>query len=164
MYAFATLHHYYHEFGYNGRLSGYEIGEGFMDPAEEEELQKSLLLAKRYISAALDLDVLFGDHGIDFLKQLTRGQLEAGLKSADLVLQALECKGYSFIGLSLSIAQVACAMDLFSTVINSYQGFRDKYLLTEDTSVWRAAKHIHSQDDGPIFPAAIESHAKKGSA
>ena len=61
MYALSILHHFYHEFQYEGRLSGYSFGDGQLDDGEEDELRRSLVIARDTCNAALNLDVLFGD-------------------------------------------------------------------------------------------------------
>lgn len=68
MYGLATLHHYHHELHYHGRLSGYSIGDGFIDDGEEDELLRSLELARQYCEDALKLDILFGEKGVDYFR------------------------------------------------------------------------------------------------
>jgi hypothetical protein len=168
MYAFAIIHHYHHEFQYTGRLSGYEIGDGWIDHGEELELKHSLQLAQKYISASLELDVLFGKHGIDFFKaplfpfgQPTPGlaiQLEEAVQAACIALEALDKEHYSFIEMSLLIGKVAHGIDLLSTAISAYQGFRQKFLLTEAAAIWRAAAKIHGIEGAPIYPMNRQGH------
>ncbi len=162
MYAFAIIHYYYHEFLYTGRLSGYEIGDGWIDHGEETELVSSLQLAQQYISAALELDVLFGNQGIDFfrLPQIpgypsTPGlaiQLREAQEATKVALEMLHKEQYSFLGMSILIGHVNHAVNLLSTAISAYQGFRQKFLLTEGAAIFRAALKLHGFEGAPIIP------------
>lgn len=161
MYAFALLHHYHHEFQYTGRLSGYEVGEGWVDHGEEEELRHSLFLAKSYLKSALELDVLFGDHGIEFYRlESIPGlrvpgialQLQDAIDAADAALKALDSKAYDFMSIALLTGTVSHAMDLLSTAISSYQGFRGKHLLTKGMAVWRAESDLQVLDQRVVVP------------
>jgi len=161
MYAFATLQYYYHECQNECSLSGYQIGNGWIDHGEEKKLRCSLSLALRYISAALKLDVLFGEQGIDYFRSSglepvglvsIGSQLEQGLRSAKLAQQMLDKHDYSFVKLSMLLGSVQHAINLFSTAISSYEGFRQKYLITEGTAVWRAAAFLHGRGGAPLPP------------
>lgn len=160
MYAFAIVHYYHHEFQITGRLSGYEIGDGWIDHGEELELRTSLELAHQYVSAALNIDVLFGVEGIDFFKaplplELGRSlasQLEQAVAAARAALDALERQDYSFGEMATLLGRVSHGIELLSTAISAYQGFRQKFLLTEATALWRAAKDIHGIDGPPTYP------------
>jgi hypothetical protein len=130
MYAFATLHHFFHEFQYEGRLSGYSIGDGHIDDGEEDELKRSLARAREYCEEALKLDVLFGQRGIDFfqLREIPAvkapgimWQLAQGVVSAEKALEALERNEYGFIDMSIMLGQVQQAINLMSTAISAYQ-------------------------------------------
>jgi len=168
MYAFVTLHYYHHEFQYRGRLSGYSIGDGWIDDDEEGILRSSLALAARYISAALQLDVLFGEQGLDFFTRDylpgigvagAKAQLEDALKAAAAATEMLDKKEYSFVALSFLIGSVNHAIELFSTCITSYQGFRDKHLLTESAVVWHLSKDVHGEGSAPFYPTRTQ-HTK----
>ena len=162
MYAFAIIHYYHHEFRITGRLSGYQIGNGWIDHGEEIELKKSLELAHGYISAALKMDVLFGVQGIDFFRLpipsevgLIWGlaaQLEQAVAAAREALEALDKERYAYSEMTSLIAKVDHGVDLLSTAISAYQGFRQKFLLTEATAVWRAAFKEHGIEGPPINP------------
>ncbi len=168
MYAFATLHHLFHEFQYEGRLSGYSIGDGHIDDGEEEELKRSLARAKEYCEEALKLDVLFGEKGVDFfqMKEIPvvnapgiMWQLAHGAVSADKALKALEKSEYTFLDMSIMLGRVHQAINLMSTAISAYQGFKGKFLLNEQAAVWRA----WSAQDGtaaepPLMPTARRPH------
>jgi hypothetical protein len=163
MYAFATLHYYHHEFQYTGRLSGYHIEDGWIDHGEEYELKSSLQVAHAYISAALQIDVLFGESGVDYFR-LSKlpgigvagiaAQFHQALGCADEALKRLEGDQYTSIEMFLLVSQVSHAIDLLSTAIASYQGFRTKFLLTEGTAIWRAGAVIHGVEGAPIIPLA----------
>ena len=158
--AFVTLHHYYHEFQYTGRLSGYVIGEGIIDHGEAEELEASLVLAREYVESALSLDVLFGSSGIDFFTTPLPSlpilpisiQLRAALDAADTVLETLRKKSFDFMSMFQLLGRVSHALNLFSTAISAYQGFRQKFLLHEASVVWRAGSQIHGIEGPPIMP------------
>ena len=161
MYAFTALHYYHHEFQHTGRLSHYEIGDGFIESGEEFELKRSLELANSFISDALNLDVLFGESGIDYFNcKVIPGtefsgiteQLKAALQSSDQALQKLASKDYTFQEFSILIGKVSHAMDLLSVAISSYQGYRAKYLLTEATAVWSKFAALYSGPVHPIIP------------
>lgn len=160
MTAFVNLHYYHHEFQYTGRLSGYEIGTGFIDHGEEEELRAGLRLAKQYVEAALRLDVLFGEKGIDFFTTPLPGfgiqpiafQLRDALQAADAALTALETGGFDFASMTVLVGRVGHAVDLLSTSISAYQGFRQKFLFTEAGVMWRAGAKVHGFEGPPIMP------------
>jgi len=161
MYAFAKLHYFFHEFQYEGRLSGYSIGDGHIDDGEEAELRRSLALAREYCEEALKLDVLFGERGIDFFRAaeipavhapgLAR-QLAQGAVAAKTALHALERNEYTFNDMSILLGRVQQAINLMSTAISAYQGFKGKFLLTEQTVVWRtwSAKNGSTSEPPPI--------------
>jgi len=162
MYAFTTLHYYHHEFRYTGRLSGYEIGDGWMDHGEEIELKNSLQLAHNYISSAIKLDVLFGDNGIDyfnipipfenaFILSMV-SQLKQALDAVTLAIEMLNTHKYTWGEMANLVGRIDHAINLLSTAISAYQGFRQKFLLTEASAVWRAAYSIHGMEGAPIFP------------
>jgi hypothetical protein len=171
MYAFAIIHYYHHEFGITGRLSGYQIGDGWIDHGEELELKTSLISAQNYIAAALKLDVLFGEQGIDFFRlpipsedRLMWGlefQLEQAVTAAREALVALDKESYTFADMSVLLAKVSHGIELLSTAISMYQGFRQKFLLTEATAVWRAAVKVHGIEGPPINP--VHRQGYKGS-
>jgi hypothetical protein len=172
MYAFAVLHYFYHEFEYEGRLSGYSIGDGHIDFGEEEEMKRSLMLARENCLSALKLDVLFGEHGVDYFKLERIPVIEApgimrqitnGTIAAEKALKAIETNSYTFQELALLLGTVNQAMNLMSTAISSYQGFRARYLLTEETTVWRAWS---AKEGGtavpPIIPTSRKPHWPNG--
>ncbi|WP_129780353.1 DUF4365 domain-containing protein [Peristeroidobacter soli] len=155
MYAFATLHHFFHEFQYEGRLSGYSIGDGHIDDGAEVELKRSLAIAREYCEEALKLDVLFGERGIDFFRadQIPvvnapglKWQLEHGARAAKKALHALDSNEYTFAGMSILLGRVQQAINLMSTAVSAYQGFKGRFLLTEQTVVW----HHWSVQNGRI--------------
>lgn len=158
--AFAVLHYYYHEFQHTGRLSGYVIGEGFVDHGEEEELRSSLALAKEYLESALTLDVLFGSKGVDYFTNGAPGlgvdpiavQLAAGVQAAENALAALDGGAYNHMSMALVAGKVSHAINLLSTAITAYQGFRQKFLLTEGSAAWRAGSKFHGLDGPPVAP------------
>ena len=171
MYAFAVLHYFYHEFQYEGRLSGYSIGDGYIDDGEEEELKRSLILARESCVSALKLDVLFGEQGVDFfrLKRIPvveapgiMWQIANGAIAAEKALKAIETNSYTFGELPVLLGTVNQAINLMSTAISSYQGFRARYLLTEDTAVWRSWS---AKEGGtarpPIIPTSRKPHWPK---
>jgi hypothetical protein len=116
-----------------------------------------------YISAALGLDVLFGKDGTDYF-QLSKlpgtlipgiaAQFRDALTAATEALKQLETREYNFMSMTFLVGRVAHAMELLSTAIASYQGFRSKHLLTEATAVWRAGADIHGFEGAPIYPIA----------
>jgi len=132
MRAFALLHHYYHELQYESRLSGYVIGEGFIDHGEEAELIQSLRVAKSYLQMALHLDCLFGDRGLDIYIGMTKPLMEEGLKACDQLLQDIPEGRVSFLPTAILIGKVSHAVNLMSTCISMYQEFKKKFLFTED--------------------------------
>lgn len=160
MTAFVNLHYYHHEFQYTGRLSGYVIGSGFIDHGEEEELRSGLLLAKQYVEAALTLDVLFGTKGIDFFTTPLPGfgiqpiafQLRDALRAADAALVAMDKGTSDTLSMTVLVGKVLHAIDLLSTAISAYQGFRQKFLFTEAAVLWRAGAKVHGFDGPPIMP------------
>jgi hypothetical protein len=168
MYAFTTLHYYYHEFRYTGRLSGYEIGDGWIDHGEEIELKSSLQLAHNYISSAIEMDVLFGDEGIDYFNlpipfenAFITGmimQLKQALESVTVALDMLNTHKYTWGEIATLIGRVDHAINLLSTAISSYQGFRQKFLLTEASAFWRASFNTHKMEGAPIFPMSRKPH------
>lgn len=175
MYAFAKLHYYHHEFQYTGRLSGYEIGNGWIDRGEEHELRHSLQSAHSFIDASLDLDVLFGENGIDYfrLKALPglnvpgiAHQLREALIATSQAIERLDSRSYTFHEMALLIGKVGHAIDLLSTAIASYQGFRAKYLLTDEAAVWRAASQLTGLEGPPVVPMSRQprqrSSGKRG--
>ena len=164
MYAFSILHHFYHEFQHVGRLSGYSIGDGHIDNGEKDELIRSLLTAREMCMSALSLDVLFGEQGVDYFKTDTIAVLEApgialqiaaGAKAATDALGAIRKNAYSFKSLALQLGVVSQAINLMSTAISSYQGFRGRYLLKEDTAVWNAWLELEGKEYAPPpFPTS----------
>lgn len=160
MAAFVNLHYYYHEFQHTGRLSGYVIGEGFVDHGEEEELRSALLLAKQYIQDALKLNVLFGSDGIDFFTTQIPNlgivpiaeQFRLALDATEVAFSALDSGKYEYISMGLLLGQVDHAINLLSTAISAYQGFRQKFLFTEASVLWRAGARIHGFEGPPVLP------------
>lgn len=128
MYAFATLHSFIHEFGNKGRLSGYSIGDGFIDDGEGDELRESLVLAKHYLLAALSLDVLFGEQGHG-LFGTAKTQILEGIKAADDASRAIARNKFTFHRMSRLLGQCGHAMGMLSTVITMYDMCREGYLL-----------------------------------
>lgn len=168
MYAFAILHHFHHEFQYEGRLSGYSIGDGHIDYGEEDELRRSLMLAREHCIAALKLDVLFGKNGVDYFQLENIPEVNApgimwqianGCLAADKALKLLDAKSYTFLEFSMLLGTVDQAINMMSTAISSYQGFRGRYLLTEEAAVWRvwSAKEGGTADP-PIIPTSSKPH------
>lgn len=174
MYAFSILHHFYHEFQYEGRLSGYSIGDGHIDDGEEDELLRSLVIAGDMCRSALDLDVLFGDQGIDYFKAEAIPalgapgiaiQIGAGAQAAEDAIRAIKKKIYNLRSLALQLGTVSQAINLMSTAISSYQGFRGRYLLKEDTAVWNAwREHEGKAYVPPPFPTSRQPNWGSGSA
>lgn len=145
MYAFARLHYYYHEFQYTGRLSGYSIGDGWIDYGEKSELVSSLKLAREYIQGSLNQDVIYGKLGIDFIKnpigtpyEGIAPQLKNALKNIDEALSLLNKEKYTFEQMAYLTLSVESCINLISTTITMYQGFRGKYLLLETSAVLKA--------------------------
>jgi uncharacterized protein DUF4365 len=129
MTAFAMLHYYHHEYQYGSPLSGYVVGDGFIEYGEESVLRSSLKLAKIYLESALEIDVLFGRQGIDSLIPVAE-RLRQGQAAAQELLGRLDDRNYDYQSVGLLNGIVSHAMDLLSTTIASYQGFRQNFLLT----------------------------------
>jgi hypothetical protein len=134
MYAFALLHHYYHQFRQLGRLSGYHIGEGWMDPGEEDEARHGLKLARTFISLALKLETLFGKQGVDLFRTLFNDRFERGFAAASEALRALDKQDYTLLSMSALLADVEMAIDAFSSAISFYQMCRGKFILRDENS------------------------------
>lgn len=170
MYAFAKLAAFYNEFRHSGRLTGYSIGDGWIDNGEESELMIGLELAIKLLHEALDLDVLFGSKGLDyFLVDQIPGfgfpgikrQLVTGLAAASLALEKLKSGNYTFKELSLLTFKADHAINLMLSSIWSYDGFRGKFLVTEQTAVWRAMVAVEKLPSAwPIIPVS-EWHGDK---
>lgn len=160
MYSFAIIHYYYHEFQYTGRLSGYEIGEGFIDHGEQEELIDSLNLAKNYIIAALEQDVLFGSNGIDFFIKYTNSvqvvpiaiQMKEALLAVEIAFDLIQKEDYDYMSMGFFLGKVEHAIKLLSTAISSYQGYRQRFLLTASTAVVRLVQMHYGIEGSPTFP------------
>jgi Domain of unknown function (DUF4365) len=136
MYAFARIHHFYHESQYYCRLSGYSIGDGWIDDGEEKELKSSLVFAKKIIKSSLNYDVLFGLSGIDFLILSVVPQFQKALESADFALEMLSNNQYKWNDIAREIGYVFHAVNLLSITISMYQDLRQKYLFSEEAAVW----------------------------
>lgn len=141
--AFTILHYYYHEFQYRGILSGYSIGDGWVDYGEKQELLDSLKLAKDFISEIAQLDVLFGKNGIEYYKtqyskfpQSFRNHFIKAIDSAITAVKKLESEKFTFHEIFFLIGDVSTAISLMSTAISAYQGFRQKFLLNEANAFW----------------------------
>jgi Domain of unknown function (DUF4365) len=142
--AFTILHYYYHEFQYSGGLSGYSIGDGWIDYGEKQELIDSLILAKEFLSEIVQLDVLFGVNGIDYYTKQNlsfhpsyRDKFIKAMDDALLAIEKLETEKYNFHEISFLIGSVNHAISMMSTAISAYQGFRQKFLLNEANAFWR---------------------------
>jgi len=137
MYAFALLHHLLHEFQYSARLSGYKIGDGWIDDGEEEELRSSLGLARQSLSTALGLDILFG-------KKLAPPFVVAAIKikraihDSDAALALLESHKYSLHSLGPLLGNVWHGVEMLSTIINMYPMCCMPYTLNEFSIAFRA--------------------------
>jgi hypothetical protein len=155
MYAFARLHYFVHEFRYKARLSGYSVGDGWVDDGEAAELRDSLLLAKEYLGEALGLDVVFSSVGgaPSAMYSHLRELMEVGQASATRALELLTNETYTFLEMCVSLGQVSHGVDMLSTAISSYDGYRTRYLLVEANVVWRAVAHrLGSSPGPPPFP------------
>lgn len=146
MRAFATMHHYYHELQYESRLSGYVIGEGFIDYSEEAELIQSLRAAKSYLQMALQLDSLFGERGLDICICVTKPLMEEGLKACDQLLQDIPEGRVSFLPTSMLIGKVSHAVSLMPTCISMYQDFRKRFIFTEEGVFW--SEYLKNKEAG----------------
>jgi len=146
MRAFAFLHHYYHELQYESRLSGYVIGEGFIDYSEEAELIQSLRAAKSYLQMALQLGCLFGDRGLDVYIVSIKPRMEAGLRACSQLLQDVAERRVSFLPTSMLIGKVSHAVSLMPTCISMYQDFRKRFLFTEEGVFW--SEYLKNKEAG----------------
>jgi hypothetical protein len=131
MNAFVRLHWAIHDFAYEGRLSGYAIGNGWIDDGAEPELRRSLELARRYMSDALVLDVLFSEHGWPIAREFTAKQLQQGIASAAQALALLDAGTYHWTEMASLTLKVFQGMELLSTTISSYQIFREHFVVSE---------------------------------
>lgn len=140
MRAFAILHAYHHELGYEARLSGYEIGEGYID--QKEELIKSINTSKRYLTLSLEQSSLFGENGLDVYIGATMPLIVEGIEACGKLLKQIEENTVSFISTSILIGKVAHAVSLLSTCIAMYQDFRKKFLLSDEKAIFMALMEI----------------------
>lgn len=131
MRAFSILHSYYHEVQYRCRLSGYNIGERYIDHREVMELIQSLRTARSYLKLALGVDCLFGERGLDIFVVVTKPQMEEGLEACEQLLQNIPKGRVSFPSTAILVAKVQQAVNLMSTCISMYQDFRKRFLYNE---------------------------------
>lgn len=142
MYALALLGEHYHELQYRARLSGYQIGDGWIDGGEERELRKSLEVARSYLVLALEMDVLFGERGIYPIgnprdsNDISIGTwLLRGVDSAYSALNMLDDATFTLVTMGHELGIVHHATNLLSTAIAEYQDYRAKFLLTEQGTI-----------------------------
>ena len=136
MYAFALLHHLYHEFQCAARLFGYRIGAGLIDDAEEEELRSSLALARQALSIALGIDILFGKNvAAPFVIQAVN--IKQAIHSSDVARAQLESHKYSLSSLSPLLAAVGHGIEAISAIINMYPMCSMPYTLNESSIAFR---------------------------
>ena len=131
----------------------------------------SLRRAHENCMSALKLEVLFGKDGVDYfqLRQIPgidvpgiMWQIANGAVAAEKALKAIETKSYTYMELAALLATVNQAINLMSTAISSYQGFRARYLLREETVVWRTwSAKAGGTTDPPMIPTSRKSHWPK---
>lgn len=129
------LGRYYHELQQECRLSGYEIGEGFIDYGEEHELMQSLKISALYLMKTLQIDCLFGEKGVALYKTITKQQMMEGLVACKQLLQDIPERRISFISTSKMIGTVFHAVNLISTCIAIYPEFRRRFLFSENVAI-----------------------------
>ncbi len=164
MYAFSALHRYHHDFRHNAELieiagSGSTPVPGSLDASR---LRRTLDLASTLLAASLSISVLFDEkEGIDFFRlpiptfvpqPSLANRLEVALETATTLAARLH-KGSTLPPQTWAeLAVVGEGMELLSTAIASYQGFRTKFLLTEGSAVWHAALETHGFTGPPFLP------------
>ena len=117
MYAFVLLHHLTRELQYSARLSGYRIGDGWIDDGEEEELRTSLGLARQSLSIALGLDILFGKNlAGEFVVAVVN--IKRAIHDFDAALSLLKSREYSTHSLEALLRNVSQGVEMLSTIIN----------------------------------------------
>ena len=136
MRAFSIIHSYYHELGYEARLSGYEIGDGFVD--QRDELISSIKTALKYLTLTLEQNSLFGENGVDVYIYSTKPLIVEGIEACYEILKQNEENSFSFEKTAILIGKVGHACNLLSTCISMYVDFRKRYLLDETKSIFRA--------------------------
>jgi hypothetical protein len=141
MRAFAILHAYHHELGYRARLSGYEIGDGYID--QKEELKESIIVAKKYLILSLEQSSLFGKNGLDVYIITIMPFIVEGIEACTEILEQIEKNVVSFIPTSILIGKVDNAVNLLSTCIAMYQDFRKKFLQTDEKTIFTALMEIN---------------------
>lgn len=131
MNSFATLHTYIHELQNSCRLSGYSIGEGFIDYGEKEELIESLKITKKYLQLTLQEDVLFGDNDLDIFIALYKYPIEKGIISCEQLLKEIPNGIISFETTPLKIFEVINGVETLSRCISYYHECKEKFLLND---------------------------------
>ncbi len=130
MRAFAIIHTYHHELQYNTRFSGYEIGDGYID--QEENLLKSTIIAKKFLTLTLEQESLFGKKGIDIYIKLTKPMIIDGIDACSRLIDTINTNTITCPDTPLLIGKIYHAINLLSTCIAMYQDFRKKFLLLNE--------------------------------
>lgn len=151
MYAFAKIHYLYHELGYEAHLSGYSIGDGWIDNGEEESLRRSLKNVSEYLTEALSIEFVFEPNKsapfamFSTLATSIRGARDA----ANSALAMIDAHQFTFQGLAGLLGKAQHGVNMLSTAIASYDGYRSRYLLCEANAVFHAISGTRSP---PPFP------------
>ena len=152
MYAFALLHHLTHELQYSARLSGYRIGDGWIDDGEEEELRSSLGLARQSLSIALGLDILFGKNlATQFV--VAAVNIRRAIHDSDAALTLLKSRQYSIHSLAALLGNVSHGVEMLSTIINMYPMCCMPYTLNETSIAFR--KHMKKSCKGSAMTNGV---------
>lgn len=154
MYAFARIHHLHHELGYEAHLSGYSIGDGWIDEGEEE-LRRSLKIVSEYLNEALSIEVVFRPNGPAPAAMFAplAVSIRESCDAANAALAMIEAHQFTFQGLAALLGKAQHGVDLLSTAIASYDGYRTRYLLCEANAVFHTLSGMRSP---PPFPTRNE--------
>jgi len=109
---------------------GFRFSDNWIDPYEEMLMRETVRVLKYLVEQALNVDVLFGEEGVDYYNQLVL-QLEESSQSANRVLDLLDQRQFSFRELSMSITKALFGANTLKHVSTFYFALNQRFILWE---------------------------------
>jgi hypothetical protein len=130
VYALVRLHELLMSVQYSV-YSDFQFDDDWIDLYEETRLRQTAQALRGLIGQALEIDVLFGETGVDYYS-IWIPRLGASLQSADRVLDLLDQGKFSFDELSTSVLVAQEAVAILERLTTSYFELNRRFTLWEE--------------------------------
>lgn len=124
----AHINHYLNDLLYRVLLTGYEIGEGYIDNNEASILLDSLKQTKKFLEFISNYNYIFGKHGIEIFIMCFKPQIIDAISSCDKLILDIPQEKISFKTTSDELVKVNMAIQTLKNLTSFYMENKIKFL------------------------------------